>query len=208
MYERIVAQFADQAGSFPRPERAWAVSNRPRARSPGRRGREQEWSARTVGKRFSTVQFSQDGRWLATTDYSSGDIQVRDLSTGKVTRVNAKSGDWTPAGSAPAERFRHAGVRALVVARWPADRVRVDGGWRVPERTEIPTELRVIARDGLTGPRTLIKNPEFEWPRPAAWSRDGRQVLAVLQKPDKTWQIAGSRQWMDASRSSSRSIGG
>jgi hypothetical protein len=33
-----------------------------------------------------------DGRLLAMTDWSSGDIEIRDMSTGQVRRLLAKSG--------------------------------------------------------------------------------------------------------------------
>src|SRR5262249_522490 len=37
---------------------------------------------------------SADGRWMSLTDWSSGDIAIRDLKNGTLQRLRAKPGGW------------------------------------------------------------------------------------------------------------------
>ena len=53
-------------------------------------------------------------------------------------------------------------------------------------------EIRVMSLDGATGaqPRRVYANPEFEFYSPMDWSQDGRWLAVVVQRPDRTGQLA------------------
>jgi hypothetical protein len=110
VYERIIAQFGDQVGVVSTARARLGRVESGQSEIAGTPGSGPRMVCKNCGNGIFDGSISQDGRWLATTDYSSGDIQVRDLSTGKVTRVNAKSGDGTLAGSSPAEDSAMPGV--------------------------------------------------------------------------------------------------
>lgn len=93
------------------------------------------------------------------TDYTTGNLLIRDLRTGAVrvlVRAQAKEGaDW----SAITRDGRH------VAYTWFAS----DG---VPE-------LRVVGTDG-SAPRVILRDPELEYVEPHDWTPDGTQILTHL----------------------------
>ena len=89
-YERILRDYADQS----------APANEARVRLTALGGNRNA-SSGAVAKRLvcedcgdSEAQFSPDGHLMAFTDWDSGDIAIRDMSTGKVTRLLAKTGTF------------------------------------------------------------------------------------------------------------------
>jgi hypothetical protein len=53
-----------------------------------------------------------------------------------------------------------------------------------------PGQLRIVANEPGAKSRVLRDTPENIYYQPTAWSPDGKAILTVLQKPDRTWQIA------------------
>ncbi len=115
---------------------------------------------------------SPDGRFVVYTDWTTGDLAIRELASGQSRRLTNK-GSW----------LDNAVEYALGAALSP-DGSRIVYGWA----TVNGWELRMIEAEG-SAPRTLYANREFEYVAPAQWSPDGRFVLAVAARMDKTNQI-------------------
>jgi len=110
------------------------------------------------------LDVSPDGRYLVFKDEE--DLAVHDLRTGEDHRLAA----------APGRVSDHPAIspdgRQLAYVSWNSE----------------DAELRL--RD-LTGsrPRVLVSNPEVPWLEPFAWSPDGKQILTVFERNDRTAQI-------------------
>jgi cytochrome c peroxidase len=120
------------------------------------------------------VSLTPDGRFMAVTDWSSGDIAIREMATGKLKRLMAKPGGW--------ESDDVGEYAVLSPDRKQAAYLWYEGG-RDPH-------LRVIGTAAGSKPRILVRNPEFSYVIPAAWSPDGKSVLVHIWKVDYTAQIA------------------
>jgi Tol biopolymer transport system component len=121
----------------------------------------------------TTGAVSPDGRFLTYTDWSTGDLAVRDLKTGENRRPTNK-GSWLESGEF-----------ALFSAVSP-DGKQVVYAWFNKDGFY---DLRIIGADG-SNPRTLYRDKET-YPWPMDWSLDGKHILASFQQnEDRTWQIA------------------
>lgn len=114
-----------------------------------------------------TVSFS--GRLQSFTDYSTGNLYVRDLRTGE-TRLLVEAN----------------GLEGADYSAMSADGKRVAYAWFNREGSY---ELRVVSLDG-SPPRVLYRSSELYYVEPRDWSRDGKQILADLWKKDYSSQIA------------------
>jgi Tol biopolymer transport system component len=113
---------------------------------------------------------SPDGRFLSFVDWTTGDLAIRVIATGKQRRVTNK-GVWDD---------EHPGY--AIISRWSPDSKQLVYTWVTANNN---SELRTVGIDG-SGPRTLVKEKEEEWIDPADWSPDGKYVLATIAKgPDK-----------------------
>ena len=114
---------------------------------------------------------SADGQWLSFVDWETGDIALRDLTTGQNRRVTNKGG-YTKAlgeGEATALSADGRGI-AFTWDRWDAA---VEPGGRV--------ELRVIAADG-SNERVLLDGENSNYLEPKSWSPDGRWIAVVVER--------------------------
>jgi Tol biopolymer transport system component len=119
------------------------------------------------------ANLSQDGRTMVFTDWNSGDLVARDLSTGKVRRLMAKAGG--EASGAYAE--------APVLS---PDRRQIVYEWYTGEKDQ----FRVMPNEPGGKARILVDNREFDNYATAAWFPDGKSVLVNISKPDKTDVLA------------------
>lgn len=115
---------------------------------------------------------SPDGQYLTFVDWETGDLAVRDLTTGKNRRLTNK-GEWTQS-----REFAE-------VSRVSPDGKQVAYGWFNGKFYD----LRLIGLDG-SGLRVVYKNPDVDYLEPGDWSPDGKYVSATLARHDKTNQIA------------------
>jgi WD40 repeat protein len=158
-YERLVRDFGDQAESVTEARaRLSALAGSPAAKK-------QELVARRVwlGDADLTGSPSSDGRLMATTDWYSGDIAIRDLATGEMRRVT-KTGDI---------------MKSVVFgfhAKFSPDDKQIAYAWYDPRNHLF--ELRVVGADGAEA-RTLYRK-ENENLYPAAWTPDGKSILTAL----------------------------
>ena len=118
-----------------------------------------------------TGSVSRDGRHLSFTDWDTGDVAIRDVTSGTNRRLTNKGGWQSPAF----------GEFSLI----SPDNSQIAYVWCDPPVCEV----RLVGRDGGS-PRVLYRNADVEYPQPCDWSPDGSQVLAVLTRPDRSNQIA------------------
>ena len=114
---------------------------------------------------------SPDGRFLTFTDWSTGDLAIRDLASGAARRLTSQAAPY-------AEGYAW---RSLV----SADSKQV--AYTLVKRSG--AELRLIQADG-SGQRVLYSNPEFSYLEPAGFSPDGKHVLTVLNANNQADRIA------------------
>ncbi|MFW6139782.1 MAG: tetratricopeptide repeat protein [Acidobacteriota bacterium] len=113
---------------------------------------------------------SPDGRFLSFVDWSTGDLAIREIATGKQRRVTNK-GVWDD---------EHPGY--AITSRWSPDSKKLAYTWVTANNN---SELRTVGIDG-SEPRILVKEKEREWIDPVDWSPDGKYVLATIAKgPEK-----------------------
>ncbi len=120
------------------------------------------------------ASLTSDGRFLAMTDWSSGDLALRDLATGQTTRLKVKSGGWE------SDDFGEFAVLS-------PDQRQLIYVWH---EGSAPGHLRVVPNQPGAKPRILVRNSEFPYILPSAWSLDGKSVLVHLWKKDYTAQLA------------------
>jgi len=120
------------------------------------------------------ASLTPDGRFMAMTDWSSGDLALRDLVTGQTKRLKVKSGGW------------ESDDYGEFVILSPDQRQLV----YVWHEGSAPGHLRVMANQAGAKPRILVRNSEFPYILPSAWSPDGKSVLVHLWKKDYTAQLA------------------
>ncbi len=113
---------------------------------------------------------SPDGRYVSEIDWSTGNLAVRDLVTREMVRVTK---DGTGQDYALGSVFSPDGKR--LAYRW-----HVGGRY----------ELRTVRLDG-SDQRVLIGvRPDVTSILPTDWSPDGRHILAAVERPDNTVQLA------------------
>jgi len=170
-YERVVRDYADQ------PELAAQARARLAALQSGgaNAGRTEMklrrvWTAGSVD--FGRV--SPDGRFLSFTDWENDDsLTIHDFATGENRRLTGKG------TTAASSRSNGRSVLSPDSKQIAYDCYNEDGF----------EDLRIIGVDG-SEPRLLYSNREqVRRIEPAAWSPDGRYILAGFLKKDDTWEM-------------------
>lgn len=115
---------------------------------------------------------SADGRFLSHVDWSTGDLAVRDLTTGTSRRLTSKGSWFESSEFALFSNFSPDGRRILY--QW--------------FNSEFEFDLRVVDVEGGS-PRVVYRNPQVEYPI-ASWFPDGERLLAVLSLVNRSNQIA------------------
>ncbi|MFQ5817037.1 MAG: hypothetical protein ACE5H2_03655 [Terriglobia bacterium] len=114
---------------------------------------------------------SPDDRYLIFIDWDTGDLAVRDLTTGENRRLTDK-GEWSES-----DEFAE-------VSRVSPDGQQIAYGWFNGDRYD----LRLVGLDG-SGLRVLYSNEDVDYVEPGAWSPDGKSICATVTKWDRTNQI-------------------
>ncbi|OGD37606.1 MAG: hypothetical protein A2V45_00190 [Candidatus Aminicenantes bacterium RBG_19FT_COMBO_58_17] len=108
---------------------------------------------------------SPDGRYISFVDWDTGDLAVRNLSTGEEKRLTDK-GPWTQSG---AMAFQ---------SRWSPDGQKIVYDWWDWDKEPGFVGIRVVGLDGQA-PRTIYQVPDNELTITYAWSPDGKRILAL-----------------------------
>jgi Tol biopolymer transport system component len=110
---------------------------------------------------------SPDGKYLSFVDWMTGDLAIRDLSSGKNRRLTDK-GSWSES-----QEF-------ALLSEWSPDSGHIVYNW-LNEKDFF--DLRIISLD-TQKPRILYSNKK-EYVHPSGWSPDGKNILAfVSQEPN------------------------
>jgi len=127
------------------------------------------------------ANISPDGRWLVFSDYTTGDLVLRDLVKGQSKRLMAKTGSFKDSPAIAEEPVLSPDLRQVAYLWTMADR----------------NQLRVIANEPSGTSRVLLEGASDDITFPVAWSSDGKSVLTGLEKkPDRATQFA----WVSAAR--------
>jgi len=174
IYERVVREFADQAESATTARTRLALLREPSAGPPAMTAR-RVWAGPEVDDSGAP---SPDGRYLSYVDWETGDLAVRDLTTGEKRRLTNK-GSW--GGSADYAYF----------SAISPDSSRIAYSWW--NNKETLWELRLLSLrggpDGAT-PRVVFGNKDVSYFEPTGWSLDGAHVLVIVERRDRTSQLA------------------
>ena len=174
IYERVVRDFADQkeAAATARTR----LGGGSELKNTGVMTR-QAWTGSGVDLSGSP---SPDGRYLTFINWGTGDLGVRDLSTG-TNRLLTNTGGWAASGDYPGRSIVSPDGRQVAYA-WFQERERRN-------------ELRILPLAGVGGetarPRTLHRTEgSHDYVEPYGWSPDGKQLLVIHTLPDRTSQVA------------------
>ncbi len=106
---------------------------------------------------------SPDGKYLSMVDWTTGDIAVRDLASGKNRRLTDK-GTW-----AESSEF-------ALFSKWSPDGKKIVFQWLNEKKC---WDLRIIALDNPK-PRALLAMDLMEYVHPFEWSPDGSSILVAV----------------------------
>ncbi|MDA2924007.1 tetratricopeptide repeat protein [Acidobacteria bacterium AH-259-L09] len=122
-----------------------------------------------------------DGRYLSFVDWGTGGIAVRDLTTGENRRLTNKTWEENPAEYSWGSTISRDGKQ--VAYNWV--------NWQTKDLPFIDLRVTSVAREGhASKPRILYRNAEVYTIQPSDWSPDGKHVLAIFTRNDRTNLIA------------------
>lgn len=174
IYERVVRDFADQTHAAAEARmRLAGMRATPAPRGPTAQIARQIWTGPDVDGSGAP---SLDGRMLSYTDWSTGDLVVRDLAIHQTRRLT-DTGGWEKSGDF-AELSLPSPDGAHVAYSWFTDR-------DAREKKYSMYDLRLIA----TGPgpaaksaRVLYQSEDLGWVSPIAWTPDGQHLVILRHR--------------------------
>ncbi len=172
-YDRVVKEFSSQLEAVAEARERLEVLGV--ARSPGIPTAQLV----TTGDDADSGAFiSPDGRFLSRPHWLTGDLAVRDMSTGKTARLFAKAGAWESDEEIDTALISPNGKRIAFLFR----------------TEEGKHQLRVMPNEPGAHASVLVDSREdTAWP--VAWSPDSRSILVTVESHDQTWRLA----WIPAS---------
>jgi Tol biopolymer transport system component len=127
----------------------------------------------TVAPRDLVGRPSPDGRYLSTVDWTTGDLAVKEIPSGKLQRLTHQ------------DTLKKLNTYALS-SIWSPDGKKLAYSWMNEEDF---FELRIIGLDG-SEPWILYRNREKFLVQPFDWAPDGKHILAGLGEQQRVTQIA------------------
>lgn len=179
VYARVVREFSDQPIAAEARARLSAMGGAAEVRvevvvSDERISRV-VWSGAKVGIFLGGV-VSRDGRLFPYTDWSTGNLALHDLTTGRDTDLT------TEASFAKYPRQQYAGY-----SRISPDGRRVAYSWLNGERYEL--RMLDLGSGRPSPPRLVYMDTEVSYIHPFDWSPDGTRLAVQLRREDRTGQI-------------------
>jgi Tol biopolymer transport system component len=177
-FQKVIENYPEQSGAVREAReklKTLAMAQASSEKNEGELTLRKIWS----GELDFTARVSPDGRYLARTDWETGDLSILDIATGKARRLTDK-GPWTKS-----REF------ALTMA-WSPDGKQIAYGW-MKEPNDV--EARLVSLDNPV-PRTVYKvdNPEIEGPFPIDWTPDGKAILINIEEvKGPRWYGAGGK---------------
>lgn len=114
-------------------------------------------------KMDDTGEISPDNKYLSFVDWETGDLAIREMTTGKRRRLTHKKGSWLESNE-----FAYASI-------WSQDSKQIAYTW-CNDNLSI-CDLRIVGIDGKK-PRILYHGDYFkDWVVPHDWSPDGKYIL-------------------------------
>jgi Tol biopolymer transport system component len=164
-YERVLRDYGEQSEAAAQARARLAALSGNVASSSSQLVTRRVWAGPDVHVMGS---LSPEGRFLSCVDGTTGDIALRDLTTGKMRRL-------TNEGSRPEEK-------ASAISR---DGKEVAYNW--PIKDGYP-DLRVVRVDGSA--LRVLYNKKGKFASPRDWSPDGKYILTLLYNDPMILQIA------------------
>ena len=172
VYQRIVTDFGDQKDAVAAARRALGGAGI----RTGELSYTRVWPASGMADDIDlNGTISPDGRQLSYLDWSSGDLMLRDLTSGTDRRLTG-TGKWPSTGEYAEESAISRDGRKIAYA-WYAGKNRYQ--LRVGDLKSTPVQ-----------PTTVLDDPDVDWVAPYDWSPDGRSVVAVLTRRTRRTEIA------------------
>jgi hypothetical protein len=171
-YERIVKEYPNQADTV--------AAARQRLAALGAAKQVVNAAQRLLCEECADTDsdFSSDGRWMVATDWDSGDLEIRDAATGQfVRRLMLKTGTFKTSKEEAEKPVFSKDARQIAYFWCTGDK---------PNRIQ----LRVVANEPGAKPRIVMEKTEYRNYWPVDWTKDGKRLLVILTKPDRTWEIA------------------
>ena len=166
IYERIVREYPDQN------ETAGAA----RARlAPPSATLNMRQIMTTTGKGVSVESVTADGRVACASDWSNGDLLLRDMSTGAIRRILPGSLEARTLG---ASRGIGSYVGWCVIS---PDQKQIAFTRYLPEERDTH-QLWVISTEPGAKPRQVTNNPRLDNIHTQGWSQDSKYVFAKIQR--------------------------
>jgi Tol biopolymer transport system component len=116
-------------------------------------------------------EISPNGKYLSYVDWSTGDLAVLEIETGKKRRLTDK-GPWTKSSE------------FALFSVWSPDSMQVAYNWF----TDNTTDLRIVGLDGSKH-RILFQDESIVYIHPGDWSPDGKHILTYFSRKDQTDHI-------------------
>ncbi len=125
----------------------------------------------TVAPRDLVGTPSPDGRYLSTVDWTTGDLAIKEISSGKLHRLTHNRTEST---------------EYALISIWSPDGKKLAYSWMNKEGF---FDLRIIGLDG-SNPQVLYQNRENFTIKPYDWSPDGKHILAGIGEKQRATQLA------------------
>lgn len=129
-------------------------------------------------------KISPNGKYLSYIDWSTGDLAVLEIETGKKRRLTDK-GPWTKSSD------------FALFSTWSPDSMQVAYNWftqnitdlrNIGKFTGVIIDLRIIGLDGSKH-RVLFQDENIVYIHPIDWSSDGKFILTGFSRKDQTNHI-------------------
>lgn len=123
------------------------------------------------------IRPSPDGRYVSMTDWTTGNLALRDLTTDATVDLSHK-GSWDASND-----FAETSVIS-------PDGKSIAYGWYSDSTSQLDVKVMSLAGPDSGRTRVIYHGSRLAWAAAQAWTPDSKNVLAVIQPGDRTTHIA------------------